>query len=481
MNGLNQLLGLFPRRLSARLPLIAILSFLAGALAAWFLLIAYQNRQTDLQIAEMTGGILARVIEQNWQVEKNMPVAIRQGLPYEVQHLEAFPANPDVHVIPLILSLDDLRVRAAVQFKSAPPRPGLLRANPDNSNVDANMRLSSLSHGIARQDMEASLLIFLSDDSVLLIEAPQIWHDRLSEAKSMLLALIGIIGMLAAIFPLSLSLTIPFKKLAQKRENPRASLGSFASEEAIAIQDHINSLQRQFDREQESQIQSLASISHDLRTPVTRLRLRAEIMKEKEMQEKFLSDLEEISCLVEGALDLLSVRKLPEDHFKFSLDSLIQSLCDDYCDIGKDVRFALPEQIEIGGVASVFGGTAPVLVSAETHGMMIGQPKKLRRALVNLIDNSLKYGRYADISLGYDGSDHLIIRITDGGPGIPAEKMDQVMLPFVRGHWSKLQRGSGLGLSIANEIIKHHKGELSLKNGSDGLLVEVHLPREQSN
>jgi signal transduction histidine kinase len=326
--------------------------------------------------------------------------------------------------------------------------------------------------------MDANLLIFLPDDSVLLIEAPQIWHDRLSEAKSMILALIGIIGMLVAIFPLSLSLTIPFKKLAQKRENPRASLGPLASEEAIAIQDHINSLQRQFDREQESQIQSLASISHDLRTPVTRLRLRAEIMKEKEMQEKFLSDLEEISCLVEGALDLLSVRKLPEEHFKFSLDSLIQSLCDDYCDMGKDVRFDLPEQIEISGVASVFGGTAPVLISAETHGMMIGQPKKLRRALVNLIDNSLKYGRYARISLGYDGSDHLIIRIVDGGPGIPPEQMDQVMLPFVRGHWSKMQRGSGLGLSIANEIIKHHRGQLSLKNGPDGLLVEIHLPRE---
>nr|WP_321979721.1 ATP-binding protein [uncultured Cohaesibacter sp.] len=496
------ILSIFPRSHAARLATMLSLSFMAGIATTWIVVQTYLDRRAELSIAEMTGGRLSQIIEQC--LESREPANMNctgEEKPYSFRFHNSFPREQDSFVTPLILILNEKRVRAAVRFRDNPPLPGLLSSR--NSSMDlqqdsiynptldatdgsrtfdepipASVRLASLSLAIARQDIEATLYIFLDNDQVLEISSPLLWRARFSETQGAFLTLCIAALALSLSLPFSSTLMLPFRKLSQGTKYTRKSLGRFAPTEALAIQDNMRETFKRFDRERERQLLGLAAISHDLRTPVTRMLLRTEMIKEEETRERFASDLETIHDLVEGALDFLSLHKNTEERHRFSLSSLITSLCDDYQDMDKDVSFDSTLPIEIEGVASVFSVAPSIELSTQTRGFMIGKPKQLRRALSNIIDNSLKYGKYAKVFLGYDGSEQTVITIVDGGHGIPSDQIEKVLLPFERGNEGHKTKGVGLGLSIANEIVRNHKGEMTLNNSSEGLRVEITLPRD---
>lgn len=499
---LQSILSLFPRSHAARIATMLSLSFLAGIGTTWLVVETYLDRRTDLSIAEMTGGSLSQIIEGCLESKESIKENCSgEEKPYIFRFHDSFPREQDSFVSPLILILGDKRVRAAVRFRETPPLPGLLSSRNHsadlqqdsiydptldatngsrtfNQPIPASVRLASLSLAIARQDIEASLYIFLKDDKVQEISSPSLWRARYSETQGAFLTLFVTALTLSLCFPFSSTLLLPFRKLSQGTKCTRKSLGRFAPTEALAIQDNMRELVKRFDRERERQLLGLAAISHDLRTPVTRMLLRTEMIKEEETRERFASDLETIHDLVEGALDFLSLHKNTEERHRFSLSSLITSLCDDYQDMDKDVSFDSTLPIEIEGVASVFSVAPSIELSTQTRGFMIGKPKQLRRALSNIIDNSLKYGKYAKVFLGYDGSEQTVITIVDGGHGIPSDQIEKVLLPFERGNEGHKTKGVGLGLSIANEIVRNHKGEMTLNNSSEGLRVEITLPRD---
>ena len=435
----------FPQSQAARIAYLLSIAFLAGIVTTWIVVKTYLDRRTELTIAEMTGGRLSQIIEQCVHAPNN-PEKLCNGeeQPYFFKRQEGFPQNQSSFVSPLILILNEKRIRAAVRFENSPPLPGLLSSRNYNSSdvqqdsiynptldatdgsrtfnqpIPAAVRLASLSLAIARQDIEASLFIFLDDDRVLEITSPLLWRPRISETQGAFLTLFIAALTLSVCFPFASSLMGPFRKLSQGTKYTRKSLGRLAPTEALAIQDNMRELVKRFDRDRERQLLGLAAISHDLRTPVTRMLLRTEMIKEEEIRERFSNDLEAIHDLVEGALDFLSLHKNKEERHRFSLSSLITSLCDDYQDMDLNVSFDSTLPIEIEGIASVFSVAPSIELSTQTRGFMIGKPKQLRRALSNIIDNALKYGKYAKVFLGYDGVEQTVITIVDGGLGIPS-------------------------------------------------------------
>lgn len=195
--------------------------------------------------------------------------------------------------------------------------------------------------------------------------------------------------------------------------------------------------------------QMLAAITHDLQTPLTRMRLRLEKVQDNELKERLKGDLDAMQAMVREGLELARSTDTSEGMRSLDLDSLLDSVCSDASDSGQNV--------ELKGRANM---------------ALMGRPLALRRCLGNLIDNAVKYGRDAVVTVErQDGS--AVVRIRDTGPGIPEGELARVFEPFYRveGSRSRESGGTGLGLPIARNIVEQHGGSISLANHPDGGLV----------
>jgi signal transduction histidine kinase len=200
----------------------------------------------------------------------------------------------------------------------------------------------------------------------------------------------------------------------------------------------------------------LTAMSHDLKTPITRLRLRAEMLDDEALRAKFAKDLDDMESMVTQTLDFMRDASTSEAVRRVDAMALIESLQTDYQDTGS--------KVEIKGKVS-----QPYL----------GKPLALRRCLTNLVDNAIRYGDRATIKVE-DAADCLTIRILDDGPGIPEEELEPAFEPFFRGEASRNREtgGTGLGLGIARNIARAHGGDLVLKNRAEGGLEAIlTLPR----
>jgi signal transduction histidine kinase len=207
----------------------------------------------------------------------------------------------------------------------------------------------------------------------------------------------------------------------------------------------------------------LAAISHDLRTPITSLRLRAEFIEDEEIRQKILETLDDMQRMAEATLAFAREEAAQEDTRPVDLAALIESVCADLADIGQDVTFA---------------------GAARSH--YLGRPSSLKRALRNLIENAVTYGRRARVGLE-TGQREWHIVIDDDGPGIPEADFERVFAPFVRLEESRNPEtgGVGLGMAISRSIVRGHGGDITLENrrgehGTLGLRVTIRLPRDDA-
>jgi signal transduction histidine kinase len=200
----------------------------------------------------------------------------------------------------------------------------------------------------------------------------------------------------------------------------------------------------------------LAAVSHDLRTPITRLRLRAELIGDEALRAKFARDLSEMEAMTAAALDFLRGANKDEPVQPIDIMALLESLQADIEEAGHGVT-----------------------VQGEMRAPYPARPLALKRLLANLIENAIKYGVRASVTVE-DKAAQLRIVVADEGPGIPAEQLEQVFEPFYRieGSRSRDTGGVGLGLSVARDIARAHGGELMLRNRAGGGLEAIlTLPR----
>ena len=201
----------------------------------------------------------------------------------------------------------------------------------------------------------------------------------------------------------------------------------------------------------EERVQILAAISHDLQTPITRMKLRAEMADDSPEKDKLTQDLAEIERLVhEGVAYARSAHGNTENATRIDIGAFIESLAYDYQDTGKAV--AVAEKID---------------------GAIVTRPHALRRILTNLIDNALKFGETADIHVVNSADGTTVIRVLDRGPGIPEDQLEAVLQPFFRLEQSRNRGtgGTGLGLAIAHQLALAIGGSLVLHNRDGGGLV----------
>ena len=218
----------------------------------------------------------------------------------------------------------------------------------------------------------------------------------------------------------------------------------------------FNKMQEQVKRFIEDRTKTLAAISHDLRTPITRLRLRVEAAVEsEEEQRKMLRDLDQMDAMISSALSFLRDGAYNEPVVNVDLGSLLQSECDEFTDLGHDVCYV---------------GAARLSVNC--------RPKLIARAMANLLENATKYGTTSTVDLRPEGG-NAVIHIDDDGPGIPDAEKEKAFDPFCRLDAARGSEagGFGLGLSIAKTIVELHGGQIKLADHPpSGTRVVVKLP-----
>jgi signal transduction histidine kinase len=228
----------------------------------------------------------------------------------------------------------------------------------------------------------------------------------------------------------------------------------------------FNLMQSRLSNHIQQRNQMLAAISHDLQTPLTRMRLRLEKVSDEQLQEKLLSDLSAMQSLVAEGLAVAQSVESREPLVKLNLASLLDSLVEDAREAGQ-----------------------PVELNCQFQPLIKGRPNDLKRCLTNLIDNAVKYGKVAKVSVERATRDNdsysnlvpeVMIRVVDDGPGIPSDKLEAVFEPFLRLEHSRSRDtgGSGVGLTIARNIAQRHGGDLWLENGNKGLVALMRLPCE---
>ncbi|WP_286731479.1 ATP-binding protein [Thiomonas sp. 13-64-67] len=200
-----------------------------------------------------------------------------------------------------------------------------------------------------------------------------------------------------------------------------------------------------------------AAMSHDLKTPITRMRLRTELLEDADLRQRFDKDLREMELMVTHTLDFMRGLETPQVVRPIDITALLESLQADNQDMQREV-----------------------LIEGRALTPYVGDPERLKRCVSNLIDNAILYGRQACIIVE-DSPAALTLRIRDQGPGIAPDELDKVFEPFYRLEASRSREtgGTGLGLGIARNIARAAGGDVTLRNHPDGgLEATLHLPRK---
>ncbi|CAN5295530.1 ATP-binding protein [soil metagenome] len=234
--------------------------------------------------------------------------------------------------------------------------------------------------------------------------------------------------------------------------NPLTLDGTTAAKQTFQA---INDMQIKIQKLMQERTQMLAAISHDLRTPLTRMRLRSDFMIDPLQNHKNNQDIDEMETMITQILEFANNDYSLPQKSQLDLTTLVSALCDDFTDRGLTVTY----------------------IGTDDRILFSGSTLALKRAVTNLIDNAIKYAGAAEVNLYLTHNINLVI--TDKGPGIPSDQLDKVFNPFHRVDASRSRNssGSGLGLSIARNIIHAHGGEILLQTiAPTGLQVVVVFP-----
>lgn len=301
----------------------------------------------------------------------------------------------------------------------------------------------------------------LADQSLVTFDSRQpahtaSWPYRLLVSLAVLFAAVIAVSLIAVHWA-----TRPLKRLSDAAEGlgrniDRPPLDETGPDEVVRAARAFNRMQARLQGYIRDRTRVLAAMSHDLKTPVTRLRLRADLLEDPEHRKRFTRDLDEMESMVGATLDFLRGLESGEAVKPIDVMALLESLQADLAETGGEV-----------------------MIEGRAADPYPGKPQALKRCLSNLLENAIKYGKRAHV-LVEDEPAQLRIRVQDDGPGLPSEELERVFEPFYRAEQSRSREtgGTGLGLTIARNVAESHGGTLQLSNRPGaGLEACLTLPR----
>lgn len=405
------------------------------------------------------------LVENSPADERRAALRIMRGRQFKVRRMHQAPAiqkSENQHVRefeellrPNLGALGDRPIRIGI-LERAPKRAAERQRGPERRIWGRPDRKDFRRVAIAIGDVGGEWLVFQAPIRAF----PPPWEHRL------IFIIVGsaLIVLIFALWAAHL-VTRPLKRFAEAADRFGVDVGApplpeHGSRELRKATHAFNRMQDRLRRLVSDRTLMLAALSHDLRTMLTRLKLRTDFIEDGQQRQKALADIDEMQAMLDVTLSFARDETTEEARTPLDLSSLLESLCDDLRDSGQQVGYESGDRITIRC-----------------------QPVAIRRMFSNLIGNAVKYGDEANVTALRDGS-NVVITVTDRGPGIPPEMWEQVFTPFFRleGSRSRETGGTGLGLSVARSIVRRHGGDIALSNRPEGgLIVTVTLSDEKDD
>lgn len=320
---------------------------------------------------------------------------------------------------------------------------------------------------LLKQHKQLQLSVFIKEKSWLNVSSIPPLHNHNTLRAALMAALLGLLFLLFLINYWAVkNLNQPIQTLIQSLKYNESQenwlpIPLTGNSDQRMLFNQINSLQMKMSKLLQNRTQVVTAISHDLRTPLTRLKLRMEYLTQNEHFDKMMHDINDMEMMIRETLDYFKEAHDEEKKQRFDLVAMLQSLCEDAADLKFNVQFT----------------------SNIDKLIYFGSLNLLKRAFSNLINNAIYYGKQAVVSVEKTAS-QVEISIEDSGTGLKETEIEQVFLPYYRGESSRSREtgGAGLGLTIAKEIIQLHSGKISLTNRvQGGLQVLVSFPLAEPN
>ncbi len=463
----------WPRSIAGQLIFLMVLALIAAQIT--FLVVMFDERRASLrlvhreQVIERSAAVLRLLQETPAALQQRvLATASSPGLEFSLDDdAEVEATSPDKRARFLAEALMDRargatdRVRVEIEEKERPSLKRLLKhwfdddgGHREHDRKGWRKKLLDLTLSARMADGQIADGKWLNIETGVPPRPPIVGSLLLSWAfAAMAIALVVIVAVRR--------ITRPLRHLADAadllgRGQAGPPIPEAGPEEVRRATAAFNRMRDRLDRFIADRTRMLGAISHDLRTPITSLRLRAEFIEDPATREKMLETLEEMQRMTEAALAFAREESTREGAKTVELSALLDSLCADLKDMGQDVTMAEAERTPIAC-----------------------RPVSLKRALRNLIENAVTYGGAARVALE-QSPDQVTVTIDDDGPGIPAGDLERIFEPFVRLEESRNQEtgGVGLGLSIARSIARAHGGDVTLENRREGgLRARLFLPK----
>jgi signal transduction histidine kinase len=366
------------------------------------------------------------------------------------------------------LFADIARAFPQLDIESLPPGPAPAANEPDGPSLRSLHRRLGSSYRIfslAHDEDDRKVGIMLPDGAMISAKIPPdqrqrpFWHGPLMATLLFAVISVTLLGLWAA-----QALTAPLSSFAKAAESfslngGAAPLPERGPEEIRSVARALNRMRERISTLIDDRTKMLAAISHDLRTPITRMRLRSEFIEDDAHRSRMLRDLDQMRSMLESVLSFLRNDRKLESMTLLDVASTLQLVTDQFADMGHKVTYDGPE-----------------------HAMATVRPDDLHRSITNLVENAVRFGAEATIRLKVSPGT-VMIEVEDDGPGISDARKEFMLEPFVRGDDARNMDetgGFGLGLSIARTIVLAHGGELSLNDRQPhGLIVRIQLPVRQ--
>ncbi|MCQ1807567.1 ATP-binding protein [Neorhizobium galegae] len=357
----------------------------------------------------------------------------------------------------------NLRPRALAEtFKSSSPQESVLDATIDWL-FSPDGKQTPLGGWQTFVDDKRVVSAEVDDKTILVLgglPSTAFWSEVLIRGPHYLVALITLIVLFSSFGVWAI--TRPLRKIASAAANADITSGRVIFEEEgsveiVAVARSLNGMSDRITDMIQSRTRMLRGVSHDLRTPLTRLRLRVERVGDGQLRDMLLADISRIDSLLKESLSYLRDDHHREQVETIDLATTLQTICSEFDDVGHKINYIGPNHL-----------------SANC------KPLAITRAVTNLCENAVKFGDRAAIELKRSG-DKVVVDVSDNGPGIPKQSRAQVLEPFFKLNAARTDgnAGFGLGLSIVAEIVQAHRGTLELLDGEpSGLLARLTFPAD---
>jgi signal transduction histidine kinase len=447
-------LGRFrPRTLAGQTILVVAVSLFIVELIGFAVYYMVQRSQW-LTVAAAPGVIV--ILETLDQRDRPFPV--------ERERMQRGVINTNVAPPTVGEDAPEIAARAAELFQNAGLRPLHVRATIDEAQARSPSKIRQLFGGSANGRRQARLRVQLSVQLTrdrwvtVFTRSPPIAQPILQRIIVQTFFLYGIVLIPLVWFTRRLAAPLRALSLATTRVGtPEGAppLPEVGPDDVRNLAASFNAMQDRIRSMLEEKDHMLGAIGHDLRTPLTALRVRVESVPEGADRDRMITTIEDMRQMLDDILSLARIGRDREPPQRVDLSALAEAAIDDFLDTG-----------------------APVEAADMPRTIVTVHPRAIRRALTNLIDNAIKYGDRAEVSLRVENG-RAILSVADHGPGIAPDRIEEMMQPFTRleGSRSRNTGGAGLGLAIVRAIASSEAGRFTISNRAEGgLLAELSLP-----